>query len=441
VVLCVFSVGYFTGYTVAQTGLIAIEPASLSGDYSYLIETDGTYVWAKSGKTGEVVYGGQWNAGGVSGTNASAVIQNVFNAISSGDTVVFKGDFTLSNDVQLSNKAFVTLTGRAKISGGRILLYGDDWRNALQRAIKGLRFYGSGAGVKIYGAGDYTLIDHCYFEGCSIGVEVHNTKQWCELTIIRDSHFRNCGVGIQFTTPTSPGTNSYKASRIDHVGIELNSANQVGINLQSGGSLYDAYWTNVNFWANADNVIGIKQACNAYQGYIKGLAAECMIGSPTNVIVYQIESGVTRPFYLEGFSVGGTWTNWVNNLAGVDLFGRGQLFKETDLSVPIGLSGNYGTSITRFHDYPGMLHPKVKITIGGTVGSETITVLVGFGYFDGTYASITKTFTATGSIWLSDDDYLSLYRNNLLRYIQFKAKTTAASTSATCTVSYYTGTG
>jgi hypothetical protein len=404
-----------------------------SHPYSFLIEKRGDLTVGQNSK-GRIQY---------SDTDASRVIQNVFNAVSSGDTVVFKGDFTLSNDVQLSNKGFVTLTGRAKISGGRILLYGDDWRNVWLRAIIGLRFYGSGAGVKIYGAGDYTLIDHCYFEGCSIGVEVHNTKQWCELTIIRDSHFKNCGVGIQFTTPTSPGTSSYKSSRIDHVGIELNSANQIGINLQSGGSLYDAYWTNVNFWANADNVICIKQACNAHQGYIKGLTAESMIGSPTNITVYQIESGVTKPFYLEGFSIGGTWTNWVNNLAGVDLFGRGQLFRETGLSVPIGLNNNYGSSVTRYHpgDYFGELHPRIKITIGGTVGSETITVLVGFGYFDGTFAYITKTFTATGSIWLSDDDYLNLYRNNLLRYIQFKAKTTAASTSATCTVDYYTGTG
>jgi hypothetical protein len=91
VVLCVFSVGYFTGYTVAQTGTINIEPASLSGDYSYLVETDGTYVWAKSGKTGEVVYGGQWNAGGVSGTDASTVIQSAIDALTNGGKVFVKG--------------------------------------------------------------------------------------------------------------------------------------------------------------------------------------------------------------------------------------------------------------------------------------------------------------------------------------------------------------
>jgi parallel beta-helix repeat protein len=103
VVLCVFSVGYFVGLTVAQTGTITIEPASFSGDYSYLIETDGTYVWAKSGKTGEVAYGGQWNAGGVSGTNATAVIQSAINALTSGGKIVFIGEFSDVNKLSIKN--------------------------------------------------------------------------------------------------------------------------------------------------------------------------------------------------------------------------------------------------------------------------------------------------------------------------------------------------
>ena len=112
VVLCVFSVGYFTGYTVAQTGLIAIEPASLSGDYSYLIETDGTYVWAKSGKTGEVVYGGQWNAGGVSGTDACTVIQSAINALTSGGKIFIKaGTYTVTTWIDLGNKINIVLQG------------------------------------------------------------------------------------------------------------------------------------------------------------------------------------------------------------------------------------------------------------------------------------------------------------------------------------------
>jgi hypothetical protein len=112
VVLCIFSIGYFTGYTVAQTGTISIEPASLSGDYSYLIETDGTYVWAKSGKTGEVVYGGQWNAGGVSGTDAASVIQSALNATSSvGGGMVFvkRGEYTLNRQITIKDN--VSLVG------------------------------------------------------------------------------------------------------------------------------------------------------------------------------------------------------------------------------------------------------------------------------------------------------------------------------------------
>jgi hypothetical protein len=104
VVLATFSVGYFVGLTTAQTGTITIEPASFSGDYSYLIETDGTYVWAKSGKTGEVVYGGQWNAGGVSGTDASTVIQSAINALTNGGKIFIKaGIYRLKSKLSLNS--------------------------------------------------------------------------------------------------------------------------------------------------------------------------------------------------------------------------------------------------------------------------------------------------------------------------------------------------
>jgi len=120
VVLCVFSIGYFVGLTAAQTGTINIEPASLSGDYSYLVETDGTYVWAKSGETGEVVYGGQWNAGGVSGTNAVAVIQSALNALTSGRTwmekVVLKGDFTLTDSIVVDDWTYLQILGKLTLA-------------------------------------------------------------------------------------------------------------------------------------------------------------------------------------------------------------------------------------------------------------------------------------------------------------------------------------
>jgi parallel beta-helix repeat protein len=94
VVLATFSVGYFVGLTAAQTGTITIEPASFSGDYSYLIETDGTYVWAKNGKTGQIEF---------SGTDAATVIQSAINALTSGGKIFLKaGAYNLTKKVSLA---------------------------------------------------------------------------------------------------------------------------------------------------------------------------------------------------------------------------------------------------------------------------------------------------------------------------------------------------
>jgi hypothetical protein len=72
VVLCVFSVGYFVGLTIAQTGTITIEPGSFTETASYVIWTDGTYVYAKNGMTGAIDF---------KGTDAAAVIQSVANKV------------------------------------------------------------------------------------------------------------------------------------------------------------------------------------------------------------------------------------------------------------------------------------------------------------------------------------------------------------------------
>jgi len=69
---------------------------------SYVIfkETIGAtdYYFAQNGKTGAIDYGGQSNAGGVDGTNASAVIQSAINALTSGGKIFVKeGIYWLSS--------------------------------------------------------------------------------------------------------------------------------------------------------------------------------------------------------------------------------------------------------------------------------------------------------------------------------------------------------
>jgi len=52
---------------------------------SYIIRKNGSYYEAINGSTGKIDYGGQNNAGGVSGTDAATVIQNAINAAANAD--------------------------------------------------------------------------------------------------------------------------------------------------------------------------------------------------------------------------------------------------------------------------------------------------------------------------------------------------------------------
>jgi len=83
---------------------------------SYIIRKNGSYVEAINGSTGKIDYGGQNNAGGVSGTDASAVIQSALNNLISGRTwkekVILKGDFEINDTLSISSYTIFQLEGR-----------------------------------------------------------------------------------------------------------------------------------------------------------------------------------------------------------------------------------------------------------------------------------------------------------------------------------------
>ncbi|MGC9203179.1 MAG: glycosyl hydrolase family 28-related protein, partial [Thermoproteota archaeon] len=72
-----------------------LHPVSRYEPYSYEIYTDGTTVYAKNGKTGQIEF---------SGTDAATVIQNAINALTDGGTVYLKkGLYILSNTINITN--------------------------------------------------------------------------------------------------------------------------------------------------------------------------------------------------------------------------------------------------------------------------------------------------------------------------------------------------
>jgi len=66
---------------------------------------DGVYdiVYAKNTTSGQIQYGGEWDAGGVDGSNASAVIQASVSALSRGGNIFIKaGDYYITSEIKLT---------------------------------------------------------------------------------------------------------------------------------------------------------------------------------------------------------------------------------------------------------------------------------------------------------------------------------------------------
>jgi hypothetical protein len=87
-----FGLGYLSGRALAQTSYPNIYLDNLPSTASYVISTDGTYYYAVR-YDGYLAFGGPNNRGGVSGTDASAVIQAVLNALPNGGKILIKNGF------------------------------------------------------------------------------------------------------------------------------------------------------------------------------------------------------------------------------------------------------------------------------------------------------------------------------------------------------------
>jgi hypothetical protein len=114
-------------------------------------------------------------------------------------------------------------------------------------------------------------------------------------------------------------------------------------------------------------------------------------------------------------------------------------FKKTNLSVAVGTDNTYGSATSITSRSLRITYPKIRITIGGTLASgEVITVKIEAVYSDSTTAYIEKSYTETGSEWISDDDVLNIISDTRdITKLNIYAKTNQTSTSATVTVNAY----
>jgi len=151
---------------------------------SYVIyKDDGGFYYAKNGRTGNIEYGGPNNVGGVSGTDASTIIQTVVDVLglNGGEIFFKKGTYTLLTSISLTwdkhrNIHFIGEGARntvLKAGNLNVILFNcigtaiDDIHEMQYFSWRRLSFEGGGSGGTSEAIhieyGHYNVISECWF--------------------------------------------------------------------------------------------------------------------------------------------------------------------------------------------------------------------------------------------------------------------------------------
>jgi hypothetical protein len=423
--LCAFCIGYFVGMRVCNSSRGCIPSAA-----SYTIYKEGSTYYAKN------AYG----AIDFSGTDVSVILQSAINATSDGGIIFIKDNINLTKDVIISNKSHMILQSNdAVISGGKIRIYGDTCYKAERNYIIYLRFSGASAGISIENSLG-SVIENCDFNGCDVGIEIINTKNWTELTEINNVYFNNCRKGIIFRTPVPPGTESYVNTRIDHAFFNLMASGDIGIDIEQGANIGDSLFSNIKIWLHEDNQVGIRINGSCNGAVIIKPSFESFVSSPTNLYGIQLLQNASYPPYLILPSWLGEFTSRINNPYSTWIYGLGASIKNS-ADIQIGVNDAYGETAIVLDNRmdTAIIAPRVHISVGGTFATgENVTVKIIFEFMDGSELSKEISWTSVREYWLSDADLMNLLASaSPLWAIKAQAKTNQATTSVTVTVEAY----
>ncbi|MCW4047725.1 MAG: hypothetical protein NWE99_09250 [Candidatus Bathyarchaeota archaeon] len=412
---------------------IALQDAAHDSAFDYVVFQDGGTYKAKNQLTGSV---------DIASDNASQVLAQ---ALAKGNTVYIKpGNYTLSSDVQVLNKknAKITGDGACIIGNGKTLtLKGDDYTRSQNNLISGLTVINGTVRIEnSFG----TTLSNMQFENCGTALEFANTATWSEGTKIEDSRFINCTVAIVFRTPTGNATGSYASTEIRRCFFNLLD-NSVGISVQRLAELSDSQLQDVRMWMGENgfvkNQTGLLLDGSMHQTLLFGMVFESFADYPEDLYAIALgETSITPPILAGGISFLGNWTARIHNPHGKWIAGAGSVFRQENLNVPVGVSGQYGSTVDIQMRPQTITSLKPKIQVQGSFASnETITVRFRLEFVDNTISpSVEKTFTNSTTVWLSDDDILRLFPSqSIIWAILVDAKASVASTDATVKISVY----
>jgi hypothetical protein len=411
----------------------ALEDAAKVAPYDYVVFQDGDLYKAKNQANGYLE---------VTSSDASLVINQ---AITEGNTVyVEPGNYTLSSNVQIYNKinAKVVSDGASIIGNGKkLIIKGDNWSRSQYNLVSGLEIVNSTLRIEnSFG----TTVSDIAFVNCSTALELVNTETWSEGTKIEDCHFVDSRESIVFRTPTGNGTGSYASSEINRCFFNLVD-DSVGIKVEYLAEFSDSQLQNVRIWIGENgftrNQTGLLVEGSMHQTLLYGVVFESFADFPDQLYSISFgETSITPPNLAGGVSFLGNWTAKVHNPFGKWISGEGAIFKQENLNIPIGLSGQYGET-QEFHLRPDTIFsfmPKIQVQ-GNFANNETITVRFRLEFIDNVNStSIEKAFTNSTTSWLNDDDMLRMFPSQSIMWaILVDAKASSATSDATVRVGIY----
>jgi len=412
----------------------ALEDAANDSPYDYVIFQDGDTCKAKNQESGYVEF-----------TSADAALV-INQAVAEGNIVYIKpGNYTLSSDVQVYNKlnAKIVSDGAATIigNGKKLVMKGDSYASSQNNIVSGLTVINGT--LRIENSFGVT-VSSMAFVNSSTALEIANTETWTEGTKIDDCRFANCSESIVFRTPTGNGTGSYASSQISRCFFNIID-DSVGITVEYLAEFSDSQIQDVRMWMGqhgfARNQTGLLVEGSMHQTALSGVVFESFADSPDQLYAISLgETSVTPPLLAGSVSFLGNWTAKIYNPFSKWISGFGAVFKQENLNIPVGVSGQYGAT-QEFHLRPDTISSfKPKIQVQGSFASnETITVRFRLEFIDNIISrSVEKTFTNSTTMWLSDDDVLQMFPSqSVIWAILVDAKAGSASTDATVQVSIY----
>jgi hypothetical protein len=202
---------------------------------------------------------------------------------------------------------------------------------------------------------------------------------------------------------------------------------------------------NIRMWMGENgqetNQIGLLVHGTMFQTLLCSVVFESFAVYPDEL--YAIATGEKAdppPILSEGVSFLGNWTARIHNPFHNWIPGIGGVFSQKNLSIPIGMNNQYG-STTNIYLHPltiASFKPRIQVH-GSFAYNETITVRIRLELVDNVILEgVEKSFSNSTALWLDDDDILKMLPpENVIWNILVDAKASSAATDAVAQVSIY----